>query len=174
MIKPTTSNPEGSKPAGRPVAVLLAIALAVAACDGANQGVQIGTGQRPDPVVVDFPIAYVKSPLAVDDQGDFVQPDLRELATFDFGADLYVKDRASPSTDPVNVTGELMQGLAAVKDVEISYDGSVVVFAMLLALASGAVIGCAALSISTWRWTTKTSRPGTSGNTASKRAICAV
>ena len=109
---------------------LLLSAMIVVACDGANQGVQIGTGQKPDPVVIDFPIAYVRAPLPVDDQGDFVEPDLRELLTFEFGADLYVKDRASPSTDPVNVTGELMQGLGAVKDVEISFDGTSVLFAM--------------------------------------------
>ena len=109
---------------------LLLSALFVVACDGANQGVQIGTGQRPDPVVIDFPIAYVKAPLPVDNQGEFVEPDLRELLTFEFGADLYVKDRASPSTDPVNVTEELMQGLGAVKDVEISFDGTSVLFAM--------------------------------------------
>ena len=108
-------------------AVLL---VAVAGCDGANQGVQIGTGQNPDPVVIDFPVAYVRAPLPVDDNGDFQEPDLRELVTFEFGADLFVKDRASPSTDPVNITGELMQGLAAVKDVEISYDGQLVLFAM--------------------------------------------
>ncbi len=120
---------------GSPLKVVHLIALGAAsiilsACDGANQGVQIGTGQAPDPVVIDFPIAYVKAPLTLDDQGDLIQSDVRELVTFDFGADLYVKDRASPSSDAVNVTGELMQGLGAIRDVEISYDGSTVIFAM--------------------------------------------
>ena len=44
------------RPAVKP-AVLISVAVASAACDGANQGVQIGTGQNPDPVVIDFPIA---------------------------------------------------------------------------------------------------------------------
>ncbi|MGY8794967.1 MAG: TolB family protein, partial [Woeseiales bacterium] len=100
------------------------------ACDGANQGVQIGNGQTPDPVAIDFPIAYIKAPLPVDDNGDLVQTDVREQITFDFGADLFVKNRASPSSPAVNVTGDLMQGMAAVRDVEINYDGSSVVFAM--------------------------------------------
>jgi hypothetical protein len=130
MNKPVPKNSEGTRLTGMCATVLLGITAAIAGCDGANQGVQIGTGQRPDPVVVDFPIAYVKAPLPVDDQGNFEQPDLRELVTFEFGADLYIKDRASPSTDPVNITGELMQGLAAVKDVEIAFDGSAVLFAM--------------------------------------------
>jgi hypothetical protein len=110
--------------------VLLVAALVIAACDGANQGVQLGNGQAPDPVVVDFPIAYIKEPLPVDDQGEFVQTDARELVSFNFGADLYFKDRASPSSLAVNITGEVTQGLGAIRDVEIAYDGSAIVFAM--------------------------------------------
>lgn len=110
---------------------MLALVCVLSACDGANQGVQIGNGQNPDPVTVDFPIAYIKTPLVFDeDDGMLVQTDLRELLTFDFGADLYVKDRASGSSPAINVTGDLMQGLAAVRDVEIAFDGSAVVFAM--------------------------------------------
>ena len=109
---------------------LLSLAFLIAACDGANQGVQIGNGQTPDPVVIDYPIAYIKAPLPLDDNGDLVQSDLREQITFEFGADLYVKDRASPSSPAINVTGELMQGLAAIRDVEMAFDGSSVIFAM--------------------------------------------
>ncbi len=124
-------NSEGSRLTGVGSVALLVISCALFACDGANQGVQIGSGQRPDPVVIDFPIAYVKAPLVFDeDDGMLAQTDLRELVTFDFGADLYVKDRASTSSPAINVTGDLMQGLAAVKDVEIAFDGSAAVFAM--------------------------------------------
>lgn len=109
----------------------LVSALIVLACDGANQGVQIGTGQAPDPVIIDFPIAYVKAPLLFDeDDGELVQNDVRELITFDFGADLYFKDRASPSSDAINITGEVTQGLGAIRDVEMAFDGSSIVFAM--------------------------------------------
>jgi hypothetical protein len=106
------------------------MSLVIAGCDYANQGVQLGNGQSPDPVVIDYPIAYIKAPLPVDANGDLVQSDLREQITFDFGADLYIKDRASPSSPAINVTGDLMQGLAAVRDVEMAFDGSSVVFAM--------------------------------------------
>jgi hypothetical protein len=121
---------DGSGFLGRRVIVLLAASIVIVACDGANQGVQIGTGQNPDPVVVDFPIAYIRAPLPVDDQGEFDQPDARELQSFNFGADLFFRDRASPSSRDVNITGELTQGLGAIRDVEIAYDGSAVVFAM--------------------------------------------
>lgn len=58
------------------------------------------------------------------------KPDARELVSFDFGADLFFKDRASPSSPGVNITGETTQGLGAIRDVEIAFDGSAVVFAM--------------------------------------------
>jgi hypothetical protein len=122
---------DGSKLKGARSFVLLTLMCALFACDGANQGVQIGNGQKPDPVIIDFPIAYIKAPLVFDENdGMLVQTDLRELLTFDYGADLYVKDRASSTSPAINVTGELTQGLAAVRDVEIAFDGSAVVFAM--------------------------------------------
>ncbi len=105
------------------------VTLFITACGGGD-GVQIGTGQDRDPVVVDFPIAYIKSPLPVDDNGVFDQQDLREQITFDFGADLYFRDRAAVGAEPINITGEVSQGLAAIRDVEIDYDGSRLLFAM--------------------------------------------
>jgi len=102
----------------------------LAACGGSGDGVSIGSGQDPDPVVLDFPIAYVRAPLPFDDQGEFQPSDARELITFNFGADLYFRDRASPSAAAVNITERETQGLGAVQDVEISWDGSTILFAM--------------------------------------------
>lgn len=105
------------------------VLIALGACSS-GEGVSIGDGQDADPVVVDFPIAYVREPVPLDDNGELEQSDLRQIVDFNFGGDLYFRDRASPSTDDVNVTGDLTQGLYAVKDVEIAYDGSTVLFAM--------------------------------------------
>ena len=110
-------------------AALLSASAIVAACSQGD-GVSIGTGQDPDPVVIDFPIAYIRAPIPTDDNGDFTQEDLREQITFDFGADLFYRDRASASAEAINITGELTQGLAAIRDVEIAYDGSAIVFSM--------------------------------------------
>jgi len=112
----------------RTVALSLAT-LIFAACESGD-GVQIGTGEDADPVIVDFPIAYVKSPVPVDDNGEFDEQDVREQITFDFGADLYFRDRAAVGALPVNITGEVSQGLAAIRDVEIDYDGSRLLFSM--------------------------------------------
>ena len=110
-------------------AALSIIVVAIGACSK-GEGVQLGTGQDPDPVVVDFPIAYIKSPLPTDDNGVFEQQDAREQITFDFGADLYYRDRAAVGAEEINITGEVTQGLGAVRDVEIDYDGSRLLFAM--------------------------------------------
>jgi len=110
--------------------ILMISATAIFAACSQGDGVSIGTGQDADPVVIDFPIAYIRAPIPTDDNGDFEQNDLREQITFDFGADLYYRDRASPSAEAINITGELTQGLAAVRDVEIAYDGSSLLFAM--------------------------------------------
>ena len=112
----------------RSVALSLAC-IAIAACSK-GEGVQLGNGQSPDPVVIDFPIAYIKAPIPTDDNGIFEQQDLREQITFDFGADLFFRDRAAVGAEAVNITGEITQGMGAVRDVEIDYDGSRLLFAM--------------------------------------------
>ncbi|MDX1507920.1 MAG: hypothetical protein R3358_06550, partial [Woeseiaceae bacterium] len=112
------------------VAALLSLTAVFAACDGANQGVQIGNGQNPDPVVIDFPIAYIKAVVPQDDNGEFEQSDLRTQITFDVGGNLYFKDRASTSAIPVNITEREIGDLGAVRDVEMSYDGTRVLFSM--------------------------------------------
>ena len=105
------------------------VCISIAACSK-GEGVQLGTGQNPDPVVVDFPIAYIKAPLPVDDNGVFEQQDLREQITFEFGGDLYFRDRAAVGAEPVNITGDITQGLGAIRDVEIDYDASRLLFSM--------------------------------------------
>lgn len=113
----------------RSVLFALGVLVMLGACSSGD-GVSIGDGQSADPVVVDFPIAYVREPVPLDDLGEFQESDLREMVDFNFGADLFFRDRASPSTEAVNITGDLTQGLYALKDVEIAYDGSAVLFSM--------------------------------------------
>lgn len=107
---------------------------------GGGGGVNIAQGQGPDPVVLDVPIAYVKRPLPVDNNGDIdTTTDVRELIAFDIGADLFVRDRASPSSDEINVTESITQDLGDVRDLEVSYDGTRVVFAMRAQFIPGAL-----------------------------------
>ncbi|MGH8193114.1 MAG: hypothetical protein ACREQ8_01755 [Woeseiaceae bacterium] len=112
------------------LALFFATLILAGGCGGSGDGVSIGTGQDPDPVVIDFPIAYVKAPLPVDDQGELQEADVRELITFNVGTDLYFRDRAAPSALDVNITERVTTGLGDVRDVEIAYDGSTLLFAM--------------------------------------------
>ena len=76
--------------------IALSVLLSVTGCGANGDGVSIGTGQDADPVIVDFPIAYIRAPVPTNGDGAFQQRDLREQITFDFGADLYFRDRAAP------------------------------------------------------------------------------
>ena len=115
------------------LAVLLAAGLA-AGCGGGG-GVGAGGGQDPDPIVLDFPIAYVKRPVPT---GMAMQRDARELLEFEPGGDLWVRDRASPSAAERNVTAAVTMGQGDVRDVEPSYDGTRLVFALHRPLIDGA------------------------------------
>jgi hypothetical protein len=101
--------------------------LAGCSSDGS---VGVGSGQDPDPVAVDFPIAYTKGPLLDDQMQLQASTDVRELLRFNVGTDLYMRDRASPSAPESNITVEETQSLGDVAGVEISIDGTKVLFAM--------------------------------------------
>jgi hypothetical protein len=93
-------------------------------------GCGAGDSQKPDALVEDYAIAYVKRPLPRDNNGEVVQADARTLLTFNAGGDLYVRSSASPSAVERNVTNSFTSGLGDVRDVEASYDGSKFIFAM--------------------------------------------
>jgi Tol biopolymer transport system component len=46
------------------------------------------------------------------------------------GADLFMRDRASPSAPEVNITGEITQDNGDVRDVDVNFDGTKVIFSM--------------------------------------------
>jgi hypothetical protein len=128
------SRRAGARAAGWSVTGVLAALLA--ACGGGG----VGGDQSPDPVVVDVPIAYVKRPVPVNNQGAVQSSDLRSLRTFRRGAELYVRQRAAVAAAEVNVTSRVTQGsgLYDVRDLEMAWDGSSVLFAMRGPFVQGA------------------------------------
>lgn len=123
------------KSALRAVALLLSATL-VSAC---GESVVSQSNEEPDPVVVDIPIAFVKRTLPIDEEGMRVVNDLRNPAEFVPGAALYIKARAAVSSAEINITdrafsdGDTAQDAAPlydVKDIEVSYDGTKLLFAM--------------------------------------------
>ncbi|MFT7652032.1 MAG: hypothetical protein ACI9UU_001139 [Candidatus Azotimanducaceae bacterium] len=112
----------------------------VAACgsgSGSGSSSGLGGGQSPDPVVVDFAIAYVERPLLVDDNGDLLTTQIRRAANFFPGAELVMRDRASASASDYSITNGVFPDdvdgnppLYDVKDLAASYDGLSLAFAM--------------------------------------------
>ena len=114
----------------------LACLLAATGCSSGDGGsVTPGSGQAADPVVVDFPIAYVKRPVPA---AGTPPADARRLLDVQPGSDLYVRDRASANAVERNVTAEITHGAGEVRDVEPSYDGTKLLFAMREPLVEGA------------------------------------
>ncbi len=123
MTSDTAALPRSSRWALPLIGALTAV---LTACGG-DVG---GSGQDPDPVVTDFPMAYIKRPLALDNQGNPARGDVRRAASFNAGGDLYLRERASPSATDKNITASITQGMGDVRDVDVSYDGQRLLFAM--------------------------------------------
>src|SRR5262245_61884526 len=118
--------------------ILCLAAVALAGCaTGHDGGVDIGGGQSPDPVVLDIPIAYIRSPLP-EDLTDLDDIDVRENETFSAGADVWLRDRAAPSVPEHNITERVTGGGWDVRDLDASYDGTKLIFSMRMPLIPGA------------------------------------
>ncbi len=112
------------------LAALAAVTL-LAGCSG-DGSISLGSGQTADPATVDFPVAYVKRSIPTTDD------DLRQRRDATPDADLFMRDRASPTAPERNVT-ERITGTTDrydVRDVDVSSDGSQFIFAMRGPLAA--------------------------------------
>ncbi len=117
-------------------ACLCALLAACGGGSGSNSSV-LGGGQDPDPVIVDFPLVYVSRPLLVDENGDLLTQEVRNAVGFFPGADLILRDRASPTAEERSLTVDVFpddeNGEPArydVKDIDVSFDGERLLFAM--------------------------------------------
>lgn len=118
------------------VAVLATALTACGGGSGSGSSLTLG-GQNPDPVVLDFPIVYVKRALVLDANGDLQTTEVRDAAAFMPGAELFLRDRASASAPQRSLTVGVFPNDAAgnpplydVKDLSASFDGTQLVFAM--------------------------------------------
>lgn len=118
------------------------ILASLAACSSGDGGkdVTIGSGQTQgggangasgggDPIAVDYPVFYVKRPVPDPDDNAPIN-DARNLVRFETGADLYTRPSASPSAQETNLTAAETQGKGDIRDVDVNFDGSKVVFSM--------------------------------------------
>lgn len=112
------------------LASVLCIATLAGACSSGGS-VELGSGQAADPGSNDFPIAYVKRTIPMDAGGQLIQDDVREMRDTLPDADLFFRDRASPSSTERNITDRVTgSDPYDIKDVDVSPDGKKIVFAM--------------------------------------------
>src|ERR1700748_2737386 len=75
-----------------------------------------------------FPLAYIKRPVQTKDV------DVRDLITSMTSGDLYIRSQASAAGQEVNVTGSITKGMGDVRDLDVSPDGTTIVFSLRLPL----------------------------------------
>jgi len=120
----------------KPQAWLIAVGLLLAGCGG---GGGANSGQAPDPVVADLPVAYIQRPIPLDENGSPVYPDVFNPRQFNPGAELLIKDRATVQAGVLNVTAAAFASDPNftpatpnydVRDLVASPDGRKLVFAL--------------------------------------------
>ena len=112
--------------------------LAVLGCSSAQSGHAPGLagGQTLTPGVTNYPLAYVKRPV-LPTTATATAPtdvDVRDLITSITGGDLYIRTQASAGGVETNVTKSITQGKGDVRDLDVSPDGTKVVFSLRLPL----------------------------------------
>lgn len=119
-------------------AALFAVSLTLGGCGGGSGTEAIlGGDQDPDPVIVDFALAYVARPIRDGDGANLLSVNPRDPARFRPGAELRIRDRASPSSAELVITAGLFEpdvgGAPAqydIRDLSVSYDGLRLLFGL--------------------------------------------
>jgi len=111
-------------------AVALLCPLLLFGCNSAPTGHAPGLagGESLTPGVTNYPLAYIKRPVPKTDI------DVRDLITSSTGGDLYVRAQASAGGLETNVTSSITMGKGDVRDLDVSPDGTKLVFSLRLPL----------------------------------------
>jgi Hydrazine synthase alpha subunit middle domain len=104
--------------------------LIVIGCTSASSGHAPGVagGQTLTPGITNFPLAYIKKPVPKTDVN------VRDLITSITGGDVYIRDQTSSSGQETNITLSITQGKGDVRDLDVSPDGTKLVFSLRLPL----------------------------------------
>ena len=124
------------------LAALVLPMLTLLGCESAASGHAPGLagGQTLTPGITNYPLAYIKQPVltAAAAKGDKASPgsdiDMRDLITSITGSDLYIRSQADAAGAETNVTASITMGQGAVRDLDVSPDGTKVVFSLRLPL----------------------------------------
>jgi hypothetical protein len=118
-------------------AALLLPLVALVGCESASSGHAPGVagGETTSAGITNYPLAYIKKPVL--GAGATALPadvDARDLITSITGGDLYVNPQASSAGPATNVTYAITHGKGDVRDLDVSVDGTKLVFALRLPL----------------------------------------
>src|SRR5690606_34815474 len=116
-------------------------ALLLAACGGGGDASPPGSGQSPDPVVVDIPIAYIERPLYHQPDPDaeaeiYRLPAPEDRLGFYPGAQLWVKNRATHEAEAVEISARAFADMPGdgrghdIRHLSVHPEGDRLLFAM--------------------------------------------
>jgi hypothetical protein len=118
------------------MAALLLPAMLMVACESGVSGHAPGLAgvQTLDPGTLNFPLAYVKRPAPPAPPTATSDIDVRDLITSTTGGDLYIREQASAGSAEINITNSITMGMGDVRDLDVSPDGTKLVFSLRLPL----------------------------------------
>jgi len=132
-------NPIDPTPLSRALLVGI-LAVWLAACSSntgpagsTNSGISLGSGSSStDPVSPDYAIAYIKRtlPSATNPDATPLNDDLRVQRNWNGPADVWLRESASPSASEINITASVTNGQWDVRDLDVSFDGTKLLFSM--------------------------------------------
>ncbi len=105
--------------------------LALLGCESATTGHAPGLagGQNLTPGITNYPLAYIKRPVITKDFDN-----VRDLITSITGGDVYIRDTASAGGAETNITASITMGKGDVRDLDVSPDGTKMIFSLRLPL----------------------------------------
>ena len=105
--------------------------LALLGCESATTGHAPGLagGQNLTPGITNYPLAYIKRPVISKDFDN-----VRDLITSMTGGDVYIRDTASAGGAEINITASITKGMGDVRDLDVSPDGTKMIFSLRLPL----------------------------------------
>jgi len=105
--------------------------LALLGCQSATTGHAPGLagGQNLTPGITNYPLAYIKRPVITKDFDN-----IRDLITSITGGDVYIRDTASAGGAETNITASITMGKGDVRDLDVSPDGTKLIFSLRLPL----------------------------------------
>jgi hypothetical protein len=113
------------------LAALAVPLLALLGCESATTGHAPGLagGQNLTPGITNYPLAYIKRPVITKDFDN-----VRDLITSMTGGDVYIRDTASAGGAETNITASITKGMGDVRDLDVSPDGTKMIFSLRLPL----------------------------------------